>query len=262
MLEILKLDSGNTGPSGPAAFFIHIYVVEEVQGMKKIKKLFHERIGLLSLDGSEIVGYGHLRHRVGECRWCDFIRVHSITREFIRRLDLCEDRITRLNMWSLGTSLVDNTYNRKVILHWFRLFALAMRGTRNWRPVFRVLESGRRHLLHFHVIVPWYVDHSIVLGRWRALTGELSNVHVSGGPKYLEPRFLCKYLLKYLGKVTSTYRWMGPFYGMGWERSRRVSHDAPGRVYGGVCCGGYTTEEYITDACNLENTNWKATSRR
>jgi len=230
--------------------------------LEKIKKLFHARIGFLNLDESEIVGYAHVRHRVGECRWCDFIRVNSITREFIKRMDICADKITRLNMWSLGSSLVDTPCNRKVILRWFRLFALAMRGVKAWRPVFRVLESGRRHFLHFHLVVPWYVDHSIVLERWRSLTGELSNVHVSGGPSYLEPKALCQYLLKYLSKSSSTYRWMGPFYGMGRERSRRVAQAALERVYGGVCYGGYTTEEYIMDGRDVMLTNWKATSRR
>ncbi len=220
--------------------------------MTNLPKSIHQEIGFISLDECEIVGYAHQRHKKGECRWCDYMRVESITKEFIRRMEECSCHIKTLNMWSLGSSLLDTEYNRKGIMRLWHEFAWAMRSTPNWRPVFRILESGRRRLLHFHVVVPFFVDHSIVIKAWRSLTGEASNVHVSGGSYFMDPKRLCRYLMKYLSKESSNYRWMGPFYGRGRARESNIRKDNLNRKYGGETYGSYTTNNYIKEPKIIE----------
>lgn len=193
----------------------------------------HEVIGMLSEDGSDIVAYCHERHGIGVCPWCDFIRVERIVEDFMRRLDLTKERIESLNMWSLGTSLKDTKYNRKVLHAWWREFHGKVKRIKEWVPLFRVLEVGRRGFLHFHVVVSEYVDHKKILDTWRSITGEASNVHVSGSPPGRDFTPLIRYLVKYLTKEGSAYRWMGPLYGLG-ARSRSVSNRKGPMYYGGV----------------------------
>ncbi len=203
-------------------------------------KIHHERHGMLNEDRSEIVSYVHERHSIGECQWCDFIRVENITHEFIRRMDEVGD-VRHLYMWSLGSSLKDTDLNRRLILKRWRIFSKRMFYDKRWSPVFRILEVGRRGFLHFHVVCIRWIDHAVILRAWRALTLERSNVHVSGYKGKLEPRRLAGYLMKYLGKSSSQYRWMGAFFGKNRDTCRKVSN-APVRAiqhYGGLCYGGY-----------------------
>lgn len=180
-------------------------------------KIQHDIEGLLDEDTGEIV-YAMVRHRVGECPYCDRLRAGRIAREFIRRVDQAGLDEGRLHMWSLGCSLKDSTYNRKVITGWWREFTKGMNKYTGWRPCFRVLESGRRGYLHFHVVVYGFVSHGVVLERWRRITGERSNVNVS--PMQGGAEGIVKYLVKYITKgsgesrAPGTYRWLGPMYAL------------------------------------------------
>lgn len=204
----------------------------------------HSVHGMLSEDGEEILGYVHERHPKGECPWCDFIRVENIAREFERRLEVCGERIESLNMWSLGSSLVDTEANRKVIVDWWRLFTRRLDRRDEWTPIFRVLEVGRRGFLHFHCVCTRYISHAEVLRTWRSITGEASNVHVSGSARGRNVSTLIRYLVKYLTKDNSTYRWMGSLYGLG-NTSRRVRNiSGTGGRYGGLTCYTRTTRGY------------------
>lgn len=210
-------------------------------------KMEHKINGLLSDDGNEIVGFAHERHKIGECPWCDYIRVEHITKEFFWRLDNCGEKINHLYMWSLGTSLKDTKYNRKILLRMWNKFTKTVQRTETWKPLFRVVEKGKRGYLHIHVVASHFCEHRIILNKWRAQTGEKSNVHVSGYRGTLDPRKLARYLMKYLTKESSAYRWLGAFYGLGKSTSRRVSTSKrSSRVrYGGEVYWSLITEGYV-----------------
>lgn len=186
-------------------------------------KIEHDMLGMLDEESGEIV-YSLVRHRVGECPYCDRKRAARISYEFIDRLDVAGIPSESLHMWSLGCSLRDTSYNRVVLAAWFRQFCEKMKRS-GWLPCFRVLESGKRGYLHFHVVVSGYVEHRLVLEVWRGITGELSNVNVStmsGSPDQL-----VRYLIKYVTKTTNgggqkgAYRWLGPLYGIKVPRQGR-----------------------------------------
>lgn len=209
-------------------------------------KMRHKATGFISADGSEIIEAGHERHNIGECDWCDYCRAVNIQQDFLWRLDHCGQNIHNLYMWSLGSSLHDTTFNRKTMRgHWtkFRTY-FSKRG--GFPVVFRVLETGRRGYLHFHFVATGFMAHAEVLAKWRSLTGEASNVHVSGQNGAQNPKALAKYLTKYLTKETSQYRWCGSFYGLGKERGRmvRAGRGSIDRMPGsfGELYYGYTTE--------------------
>ncbi len=210
--------------------------------MKKV----HEIHGMISEDGNDITSYVHERHRIGECPWCDFIRVENITREFLDRLDRLSSPVDNLYMWSLGTSLTDTVMNRKLIQRRWHEFQKRMYRVEKWKPLFRVLEVGMRGFLHFHVIVECFCEHRAVLNMWRSLTREQSNVHVSGHRGKQDPKRLTRYLLKYLTKSSSKYSWLGRFHGMGSRTSRRVSNwdSSVCERYGGLTCYEFVTEAY------------------
>lgn len=163
----------------------------------------------------DTLSYRHSRHPVGHCPRCDWIRVQSVTVEFIRRLRACDEEIEGLFMWSLGTSLRDTPSNRRMLMKRWRAFTKVMNERDDWVPLFRVVEVGRRGFLHFHVVAGRYIEHAIVLKAWRSLTREPSNVNVSGYKGRKNPETLVRYLVKYLSKSTSSYRWMGPLHGVG-----------------------------------------------
>lgn len=206
--------------------------------------LTHELVALRDRETGEIV-YSVVRHRVGECPLCDRKRAARIGHEFLDRLDASGVPYESLHMWSLGCSLRDSRSNRKVLSRWWREFCESMKRT-GWVPCFRVLESGRRGFIHLHVVVSGYVEHGVVLSKWRAVTGEKSNVHVSsmtGGPGAL-----VSYLIKYVTKTTTggghtgSYRWLGPLYGIKRTRLReggRSFEYMGSTCYSGPKCKGY-----------------------
>ncbi len=208
--------------------------------MKKV----HEVIALMDELDEHNIKYVHERHTIGLCPWCDFIRVEAISKEFIRRLNVCSEEIRDLYMWSLGTSLSDTKMNRNLLMKRWNLFVKRMYHCEDWSPLFRVVEVGRRGFLHIHVICHKFVDHRVVLETWRSLTREKSNVHVSGHKGSLNPLRLARYLMKYLSKESSSYRWLGSFYGLG-SRSRRLRSRSQGDyLYAGTTCYEFTTEGY------------------
>jgi len=211
--------------------------------MHRQQKSIHDVYSRLSADGSEITGYMHERHKVGQCPWCDSVRVHHIVRDFMRRIDQTAYPVRELNMWSLGTSLKDTASNRRRMIHHWAILHDRMKRCNQWVPLFRVLERGRRGFLHFHVLVAEFVDHTRVLRIWRDITGENSNVNVRVGRGETEP--LVRYLTKYLSKEGSTYRWMGPLYGLG-SRSRRITTDGVEQdQFGGITCYEHVTRGYV-----------------
>lgn len=168
--------------------------------------------------------YRHSRCSVGRCKYCDTQRVFRIRTAFIRRLDESGASIEGIFLWSLGTSLTDTDTNRRLLNERWRLFTKRMNHYPEWQPLFRVRETGRRGFLHFHVIAGRYIEHSKVLKEWRSLTREKSNVNVSGYKGQRDPDMLIGYLVKYLSKESSAYRWMGPLYGVGGRvQAERVS---------------------------------------
>ncbi len=210
-------------------------------------KIGHKRIGFISDDEREITGYGHERHALGECPWCDFVRAEGIAREFIRRMEAIDERFEHLNMWSLGTSMGDTPANRKRLLEWWRKFTKHFAKYEHWSGLFRVVEVGHRGFLHIHFVCSGYLPHQKVLEFWRGLTGQKSNVHVSGQKGRQNPERLVKYLTKYLSKETTSYRWLGVFHGVGGERRTQEVQRHHGSKYGGVVYGGYVTESYKRD---------------
>ena len=191
--------------------------------------------------------YRHSRHAKGECPWCDFIRVGEVSREFMRRLSSCGVRIDTLHMWSLGTSLKDSDFNRKILRGFYRKFKNVMnKRAVGWNPVFWVVEAGRRGFIHMHVVLRTYCPHDIVLRAWRFQTGESSNVHVRTGMVMDDPRRLASYLLKYLSKESSTYAWCGCFQGLGPRGSNGIGIGAekPMLVYMGETCYTMETDPY------------------
>lgn len=231
---------------GVPTFLYFIYTLYGTSAtMTDTKKSIHAIHGMISADGQDITGYVHERHSIGECPWCDFIRVQSVAKEFKRRMEECDEEIKSLNMWSLGTSLSDTPSNRKILLDWWRVFTRRLDRDTEWSPIFRVVETGRRGFLHFHVVCSRYISHAKVLRIWRSITGEASNVHVSGSPNGRNVKPLVDYLIKYLSKEGSTYRWMGSLYGLGRRRPRRITDgEREGPRYGGVTCYTLDTERY------------------
>lgn len=212
-------------------------------------KMRHQAKGFISADGRDIIEAGHDRHKIGECTWCDYCRAINIQQDFLWRLDHCNEDIHNLYMWSLGSSLNDTKFNRKKMRgHWTK-FRTAFHKRGNFPVVFRVLETGRRGYLHFHFVATSFMAHADVLAVWRGLTGEASNVHVSGQNGAQNPKSLAKYLTKYLTKESSQYRWCGAFYGLGKERGRsvRAGRGSQDRLPGsyGELYYGYTTENDI-----------------
>lgn len=208
---------------------------------KPMKSVHEVHAFMDEIDGSLV--YRHERHGVGVCPWCDLLRVRNISDEFIRRIEACGVPIPSLNMWSLGSSLKDTGYNRKIMLKRWRLFQWRMRKYPDWLPLFRVIEAGRRGFLHFHVVAGHYIRHSIVLEEWRGITNEPSNVHVSGSNGHVSPTNLVRYLMKYLNKSATTYRWMGPLWGVG-GTTRSGKGKGRGLRYMGVTCYSVDTRAY------------------
>lgn len=174
----------------------------------------HDIVGLLDKATGEIV-YSMVRHRVGECPYCDILRARRIACEFLRRLDESGLEAESLHLWSLGCSLKNTEYNRKILGRWWRKFTEAMKRT-GWCPCFRIMEAGRRGYLHYHVVVSGYISHSIVLDKWRRITGENSNVNVSpmSGDESALTGYLTKYVTKGAGDGSPCafpYSWLGPF---------------------------------------------------
>lgn len=177
-------------------------------------KVEHDIVGLLDHATGEIV-YSMVRHRVGECPYCDMLRARRIAREFLRRLDQSGLEAGGLHLWSLGCSLKDSAYNRKILGRWWRKFTEAMKRS-GWCPCFRIMEAGKRGFLHYHVVVSGFVPHALVLEKWRRITGEKSNVNVS--PFVGDEDHLAGYLTKYVTKGAGDgsgcafpYSWLGPF---------------------------------------------------
>lgn len=204
----------------------------------------HEKIAFMNVADCHDIKDVHERHSVGVCPWCDEMRVRNISDEFLRRLEVCDERIEELVMWSLGTSLKCSKYNRKILLKFWRIFSRRINRSEDWNPVFRVVETGRRGFLHIHVAVSGFASHAHICKVWRSVTGEASNVNFSRADKDRGIPTLIRYLVKYLTKEGSTYRWMGPFYGLG-DRSRSI-RGAPGvvRVHCGANGLGYRVRAY------------------
>lgn len=216
--------------------------------MKKV----HEVTGFINPEGTDIVRYVHERHPVGQCAWCDFVRSRSIAREFITRLEMTIPDCENLNMWSLGTSMHDTKFNRKILVkRWAKLRnRLHKRGYSG--IVFRVLECGNRGYIHIHFVAVSFIPHKVVLDAWREICGEKANVHVSGQKGAQDVKRLTRYLTKYLTKSSSDYRWCGPFYGLGKDRDRsvRAGSAGPSPVYGGVTYLTMTTEQSKYYGCD------------
>lgn len=203
----------------------------------------HETIGLLNPSTGDIV-YSLVRHRLGECPLCDRARNNRVAREFQRRLDVSGVSVSSLHMWSLGCSLRDSRSNRKVLSGWWRQFTESMKRT-GWVPCFRILEVGKRGYLHFHVVVSGFVEHAVILQKWRSITGEKSNVNVSAAAG--DSSHMVRYLTKYLSKgnggaCPGSYRWLGPLYGV-------PSAPPQGEVQklqymGNTCYSGPSVSEY------------------
>lgn len=208
-------------------------------------KSVHEISGFIAPDGSDIVLYTHERHPVGVCAWCDYVRSRSIAREFVRRLEVAMPDCRNLNMWSLGTSLHDTKFNRKLLRGYWQRFRTVLHKRGHRSIVFRVVEVGRRGFLHVHYVDAAFIPHKDILSLWRSITSENSNVHVSGQKGPQDVKRLTKYLTKYLCKSSTEYRWMGPLYGLGFDRDRSVrSRPRSERlIYGGVTCYRMVTEQ-------------------
>lgn len=183
--------------------------------------IVHDVTASLTVEDAPEIKYHHERHSVGVCPWCDFIRVDNICQEFLRRLEVSDHVEDEIIMWSLGTSLKDSKFNRKVLIERWRIFSRRMDRCEDWTPIFRVVEAGRRGYLHLHVAVLGFASHAHVTSTWRSSTGEASNVNFSRSSGGADTPTLVRYLVKYMAKKGSTYRWMGPFYGLG-DRSRSI----------------------------------------
>lgn len=215
---------------------------------------YHKAIGFIDEKTGHISRYAHQRHKVGECPWCDYMRAESIAREFLRRMEVLNERMEHLNMWSLGTSLKDSPRNRDLLLRWWAQFRRTIQKRFAWSAVFRVVEVGHRGFLHIHFVCYGYLPHAEVLKVWRAATGEKSNVHVSSQKGAQDVKRLIGYLTKYLTKETTSYRWLGRFHGLSMSRSRSIGSDdvdRPSDRYGGECYFGYWTEGYKKKQRNL-----------
>ncbi len=205
-------------------------------------KINHDCMAMLD-ELDHIYSYVHQRHKKSDnCVWCELVRLRRIQNDFQFRLSHCGETVTHLSLWSLGTSLKDTPTNRKILLRWWGLFRMRMNRSKTWSPVFRVVEAGRRHLIHMHFVDIGYIDHSEVLKVWRSLTGEKSNVHVSGSGYGKDSSKLVKYLCKYLTKQTTRYAFMGPFRAIkGILEDMEVKDRDEVLHYGGVCYGGFSS---------------------
>ncbi len=203
-------------------------------------KVSHHRIGMIDDAETEIYSTAHERHpKSVHCKWCDMLRLVQIQEEFLWRLDNCGEVVDHLNMWSLGSSLKASQLNEKVIIRDWHLFRARMAKRGNWKPVFRILEKGRRGYLHIHFVSLVFIEHAVVMDAWRSVRGETANVHVSGQKGAQDPARMCRYLMKYLTKENTSYRWLGPFYGLHRARSRRVTTGEKSIKYGGIMYGGF-----------------------
>lgn len=90
--------------------------------------------------------------------------------------------VSKVIMWTFGTSMPDNYTNREVIRGYWRtfcqrIFQQAKRDKFDWHPLLYVVEAGKNGFLHIHAILTTTLDQTLAKDKWRKISGEKSNVN-------------------------------------------------------------------------------------
>ncbi len=133
-------------------------------------------------------------------------RLHSKYEENIKS-------IQAVVLWTIGSNLKNTDKGRKTLaVHW-KYFRARMNKKAEWDPLFRVVEAGSQgRYLHIHFLNNGFLSHPTVLGAWRDVTKNKSNVNFSD--KKLPPKYAFRYAAKYLSKDASKFTFLGKFYGI------------------------------------------------
>lgn len=118
-----------------------------------------------------------------------------------------------IQLWTLGTSLIDSSENREKIYSWWRKYSMKInvysrRTNQRYRPLVYIVEAGSEGTrLHIHFLHKGFLSHGFVKDIWRATTKENSNVNFSAEKSKAIKAIA--YLSKYIGKSLSRYYWLG-----------------------------------------------------
>ncbi len=154
--------------------------------------------------------------KAANCGICQSLWIKGLYRKFYTRKRRSGDIVEQAILWSLGSSKLDTEHERAALGDSWKRFRMWMDNYSNWKPIFRVVETGSKGgRLHIHFIATRYLDHEVVLEAWRNAIGERANVNFSYIPHSDDTSSILNYLLKYLTKETSRYSWLGAFYKAG-----------------------------------------------
>jgi len=153
--------------------------------------------------------------KAAKCGVCQSMWVKGLYSKFYTRKLRSGDNAEQCILWTLGSSKFDTGHERAALGEAWRKFRMWMDNYSDWRPIFRVVETGKKAgRLHIHFVVTWWLDHEVVLEAWRSAVGEAANVNFSYIPGDGTSKVL-GYMLKYLLKDKSKYSWLGSFYKAG-----------------------------------------------
>ncbi len=154
--------------------------------------------------------------RCHECEGCEQYRkvriVRKISGKLINFLGTKRRVVNKLTLWTLGTSLDDDKFNRITIKAYmdefrkvWRKYCISRNRKTTW--LFYVIEAGSRgNKLHIHMINYGFVHQKEVLAIWRGITGELSNINFSKRRRSGSVQKISNYMSKYLGKEGNSRR--------------------------------------------------------
>lgn len=167
--------------------------------------------------------------KADNCGLCQSMWIRGLYRKFYTRKRRSDETVEQAILWTLGTSSDATDDGRALLADSWRLFRMWMDNYSDWKPIFRVVETGAKGgKLHIHFIATRYLEHEVVLEAWRTAIGEKANVNFSYIPGY-DGENILGYLLKYLTKEDSKYSWLGTFYkaGEGEKERRFCEHGRP-----------------------------------
>ncbi len=165
------------------------------------------------------------------CINCGKFRKKKIYSMLMQRYSECQETISDIVLWTLGTPHRSNPESRKQLSAYWKYFRARMNKKAEWSPLFRVVETGSRgQRLHIHFINEGYLKHGDVLRAWREVTNNKSNVNYSKKGN-LEGKVALGYVTKYLTKDASKYSFLGKLYKVNLKDREKPTCDRHGHYY-------------------------------
>ncbi len=161
--------------------------------------------------------------RCNECRSC----IMYSSRKMIARLmeKANKMRLKAVYLWTFGTNKLDTIENRAVLRvawqktctylsNWYK--RPKNQGKYSYRPIFKVIETGKAGYLHIHAIFTTPIDYFLVRKTWSRYI-KIKNPNVNYSEKeFVDPIKAFSYVAKYCSKAIGKSRnwsFMGKFYG-------------------------------------------------